>query len=303
MRILITGGAGFIGSHISRLLLDQGHEVVIYDNFSHSTQDNVDRRAKIIKGDIKDQQLLADSLKGCEAVIHMAALIEVNESVKNPLEFGENNIQGSITLLEAMRETGVKKIILSSSCCVYGNPTELPLTEETPVLAANPYGATKVAVENMIRSYHLIHGFDATILRYFNPYGPGENHQPETHAIPNIIKSALNHTPIPLYWQGQQIRDFIYVEDLAQAHIKVLELSGWNIFNVGTEQGVKVIDVINKLSDILGYSPETEDKGERAGDVPALYASSKLIQQATGWKAEIGLEEGLRRTVEWFKKQ
>lgn len=300
MRILITGGAGFIGSHIVKLLSKDPGEIVVYDRLISSSLTNSEK-IKYIKGDLLDQELLEKSLEGVDVVIHMAALIEVNESVKKPLLFAENNILGSIKLLEAMKNTGVKKIIFSSSCCVYGNPDKLPLTEDSPVLAANPYGMTKVAVENLIRSYHLIHGFDAVILRYFNPYGPGENHQPETHAIPNIIKSALSNTPIPLYWKGEGIRDFIYVEDLARAHIQVLGLQGWNVFNVGTGKGTKIIDIVNVLSDILKHPLKTEDKGERAGDVPALYASPALIEKAVGWKAEVDLEEGLRKTVEWFK--
>jgi UDP-glucose 4-epimerase len=291
MCIFITGGAGFIGTHIVRLLLDTPNEIVIYDRLNPLSSLN-SPKIKYIKGDLSE-----------DIVIHMASLIEVSESVKNPLLFAENNILGSIKLLEAMKNTGVKRIVFSSSATVYGNPDKLPLTEDSPVMAANPYGMTKVAVENLIRSYHLIHGFDSVILRYFNPYGPGENHQPETHAIPNIIKSALADKPIPLYWQGQGVRDFIYVEDLAQAHIDVLGLKGWNIFNVGTGNGAKIIDILNMVSEILGHDLKTEDLGNRAGDVPALYASSALLEKTTGWKAKTDLKEGLKKTIEWFKAQ
>ena len=300
MKILITGGAGFIGSHIVELLSKTKNEIVVYDKLiPHSSIKS--SSIKYIKGDLLEQKLLEKSLKGIAVVIHMASLIEVNDSVKNPLKFTENNIVGTVHLLEAMRKSGTKRIIFSSSATVYGQPKKLPLTEKSPVLCANPYGATKIAAENMIRSYHLIHGFDATILRYFNPYGPGENHQPETHAIPNIIKAALNNTAIPLYWQGQQVRDFIYIEDLARAHIEVLNLEGWNVFNVGTGKGAKIIDILNIVSEILGRRLKIQNLGNRAGDVPALYTSSEALQKATGWKAQVSLRDGLIKTVDWFR--
>lgn len=301
MKILVTGGAGFIGSHICRLLLDEGHTVLVYDNLVNGHLESVDSRALFLEGDLKDSKRLAGALKGVEAVIHMASLALVPESVKKPLLYAENNINGTVILLEAMRESGVKKIVFSSSCTVYGNPEKLPITEDFPISAVSPYGATKVANEAFITSYHHLHGFDVVLLRYFNPYGPGEIHEPETHAIPNFIKAALAKKPLPLYWNGQIIRDFIYVEDLARAHIAPLKLSGLHSFNVGTEKGVKVIDVINIISDILGYGLEVEDLGERVGDAPAMYASSKKLNKATGWKAKTNLKQGLEKTIDYFK--
>lgn len=301
MKILITGGAGFIGSHIARLLLDQGSEIVIYDNLKGHSASQIDPRAKLVKGDLANQKLLVDSLQGCNSVIHMAALIEVNQSVADPVLYAENNILGTVHLLEAMRQAKIQQIIFSSSATVYGSPRTLPVDETSEIMAANPYGATKIASESMLSAYHFVHNFDVTILRYFNPYGPGENHQPETHAIPNIIKAALKDEPIPLYWQGQQIRDFIYVEDLARAHIAILAMTGLNIFNVGTDHGVTIIDILNKVSDILGKPVKTKDLGERSGDVPALFASSQALTKATGWKIQVSLEEGLKRTIEYFK--
>src|SRR5258708_2965427 len=301
MKILVTGGAGFIGSHICRLLLDEGHEVTVFDNLSKGSKSNIDKRASFVKGDLRSPKGLKNALKGVEAVIHMAALAEVNESVHKPLLYLENNVIGCLNLLEAMREVGVKRIIFSSSCTVYGRPEKLPLTEDAPISATNPYGATKVACEALITSYHHLYAFDTVLLRYFNPYGPGEKHNPETHAIPNFILSGLAKKPIPLFWKGEGIRDFIYVEDLARAHIAPLKLKGFHTFNVGSEQEVKVIGVVNLISKILGYKLEVKDLGERAGDVPATYASSKKLNKATGWTAEVSLEEGLRETIDWFK--
>ena len=302
MKILVTGGAGFIGSHISTLLLDQGHEVLVYDNLSKSSTNSLDSRSLFIKGELKDQEMLKKSLNGVDAVVHLASFIEVSESVKNPLIFAENNILGSVSLLEAMRIANVKKIIFSSSACVYGTPKDLPVTERAEILPDNPYGASKVAVESFLHTYHKLYGFDVVILRYFNPYGPGEMHKPETHAIPNFVKAALNKEKIPLFWKGEQIRDFIYVKDLAFAHIAPLKLSGFNIFNVGSEKGIKVIDVLDDISDILGYELDFEDLGERPGDISAIYASSKQFKEKTGWSAKVDLKEGLRRTIEWYRK-
>src|SRR3989344_2341475 len=220
MKIFVTGGAGFIGSHVSKLLLDQGHQVTVLDNLSHGSKATLDPRSTFIEADLQNQKRLEEVLPGHEAVIHMASLIEVGESVKKPVEFVENNVVGTIKLLEAMKNTGVKKIIFSSSACVYGTPLKLPITENDPLgFQENPYGITKIAMEQFCQVYHNLYGFDVTILRYFNPYGPGELHNPETHAIPNFIKAVLNKEAIPLYWNGSQTRDFIYIDDLASAHI------------------------------------------------------------------------------------
>lgn len=308
MKILVSGGAGFIGSHINKLLLDSGHGVVVVDNLSHGSEGLVDSRAQFIKADISDSHAMESALEGVDWVIHMAGLIEIPLSVKDPIGFAQNNVMGSISLLESMVKAGVKKIVFSSTAAVYGVPESLPLKEDAKLSATNPYGASKIAVEQFLSSYHNLHGFDVVILRYFNPYGPNEMHQPETHAIPNLIKAALKGEDLPVYWGGEQIRDFIYVEDLARAHTEVLNLTGrpagrqgFNVFNVGTGSGVKVNDVVETLKKVLGEDLPVKDLGKREGDVPENYASSETLEKVTGWRAKVGLEEGLKRTVEWFK--
>ncbi len=303
MKILITGGAGFIGTHIAKLLLDQGHEVLIFDNLSRSDTKYLNPKALFIKGDIQDSALLEKCLKNIDWVIHLAQFLDVEESVREPELYFQNNVLGTLNLLQCMKKAEVSKIVFSSSACVYGDPQKLPLTEDAILAPANPYGACKVAVEALLSSFYKQHGFDVVILRYFNPYGPMENHLPETHAIPKFIKAALLKKPLPLYWKGNQIRDFIYIEDLARAHINVFKLEGYHVFNIGTEKGIKVIDIVNKLSDILGYKLEVEDLGERQGDVMANYASSAKFKKATGWKPKYTLKEGLTKTVDWFKEK
>lgn len=304
MKIVVTGGAGFIGSHVQRLLLDQGHIVTVIDDLSNGSKDALDRRADFHQISLADQKKLEQILVGHEAIIHMASFIEVGESVKKPVEFAENNIVNTIKLLEAMKNTNVKKIIFSSSACVYGKPTKLPITEEAPLgEQENPYGITKVTMEQFCKLYHHLFGFNVTILRYFNPYGPGELHKVETHAIPNFIKAILSKKPIPLFWKGDQTRDFIYIDDLATAHILPLNLTGLHILNVGTEIGVKVIDVVKKLFEIVGYKVPIADKGERKGDVSSLVASAQKIKQELGWRAKVSLEEGLKKTVKFYQDQ
>ncbi len=303
MHILVTGGAGFIGSHVCRLLLDQGHQVNILDNLKTGHKDSIDPRAKLFEGDIADEKKAFQALSGIDAVIHMAGLIIVPQSVEDPIRYAENNVSGTVSLLESMRAKNVKKIIFSSSACVYGTPDTLPIKEDAPLRPDNPYGATKAAVESFLQAYHANFNFDAIVLRYFNPYGPGEQHVPETHAIPNFVKAAIAKKPIPLYWKGQQIRDFIYINDLAQAHIDVLGLSKYRVFNVGTEKGIKVSDVLDKIFQILGYSVPIEDLGKRPGDVHENYASSEKLKKEVGWKAETGLEDGLKNTIDFFRKK
>jgi len=304
MKVLVTGGAGFIGSHVNKLLLQQGHDVTVVDNLSKGQKEAIDKRVNFQNISLQNQEALEKILPGHDAVIHMASFIEVGESVKKPVEFSQNNIVGTVKLLEAMKNTGVKKMIFSSSACVYGVPKKLPITEEEPLgEQENPYGITKVAMEEFCKLYHTLHNFDVTILRYFNPYGPGELHNPETHAIPNFIKSALSKTPIPLFWQGEQVRDFIYIDDLAQTHVLALTLSDLHIYNVGTETGVKVIDVVKKIFEIVGYEVPIDDKGERKGDVPSLVASAQKIKTELGWTAKVGLDEGLQKTIDFFRSR
>lgn len=302
MKILVTGGAGFIGSHITKLLIDDSHEVVILDNLSKSHKKLVDPRAKLIVGDITDPKKTSESLQGIDTVIHLAGLIVVPESVKHPELYAQTNVLGSVNLLDCMQKKNVKKIIFSSSACVYGEPKNLPITENEPLHPDNPYGASKASIEAFLQSYHAVFNFGVTILRYFNPYGPGELHNPETHAIPNFIKATLAKKPIPLYWKGEQVRDFIYIEDLARAHTDVLNLDGFNIFNIGTETGVKVKNVVNQIFKLVGYEVPINDLGKREGDVAANYASSAKIKKEVGWEAKTDMENGLRKTIDFFKK-
>ncbi len=304
MRVLVTGGAGFIGSAVTRTLLEEGHEVTVLDNLSKGFRALVPAGARFLEGDLRDEERLPGWLRGHDAAIHMAAFIEVGRSVEEPLVFAENNILNSVRLLQAMHRAGVGKIVFSSSATVYGTPRSLPIRETDPLgVQSNPYGASKVATEAFVATYNQLYGMDALILRYFNPYGPNELHEPETHAIPNFVRAVLEKRPVPLYWKGEIVRDFIYVDDLARAHTAVLGLTGLQYYNVGSETGTKIIDVVRQIFEIAGYETAVDDLGERAGDVAATYAWSRKIAEATGWQARVPLREGLARTVEWYRSR
>ncbi len=304
MRVLVTGGAGFIGSAVTRVLLEELHDVTVLDNLSKGFRSLVPAGARFIEGDLRNEAQLPAWLRGHDAVIHMAAFIEVARSVEEPLVFADNNIINSVRLLEGMRSAGVGKIVFSSSATVYGTPQTLPIRETDPLgVQSNPYGASKVSTEAFVATYNQLYDMDALILRYFNPYGPNELHEPETHAIPNFIRAAIERRPIPLYWHGEIVRDFIYVDDLARAHTAVLGLHGLQYFNVGSETGTKMIDVVREIFGIVGYETPIDDLGERPGDVPATYAWSEKIAAATGWRAQVPLRDGLARTVDWFRER
>jgi len=301
MRVFLTGGAGFIGSHVSNVLLDAGHQVTVLDNLSTGYRELVPAGAAFIKGDLKNQGKLPGWLDGHDVVIHLAALVPVPVSVKYPVEFAENNVVNTVRLLESMREANVSRIVFSSSATVYGAPRRLPIREDDPLgVQSNPYGASKVSAEAFVAAYQRLYGFDTTILRYFNPYGPNELCEPETHLVPNVVKAALTDQAVPVFWKGEQVRDYIYVEDLAHAHAAVLDQKGLNYFNVGSEVGVKVKDVLQAVTDILDRQLRIDDLGERPGDVAAVYASSEKLRKATGWQPQISLTEGLRRTVDFY---
>jgi UDP-glucose 4-epimerase len=302
MRVFVTGGAGFIGSHVVSALLREGHDVSVLDNLSTGHAEVVPAGVNLIRGDLRDEAHLGAWLQGHNAVIHLAALVPVPVSVKRPVEFAENNVVNTVRLLEAMHLNGVSRIVFSSSATVYGLPESLPLREDAPLgVQSNPYGATKVSAEAFVAAFQRLYDFDATILRYFNPYGPNELCEPETHLIPNVVRNALADQPVPVFWRGEQIRDYIYVEDLAAAHVAVLDVPGLSTFNVGSDVGVKVVDVLDAVARLLGHALRIDDLGERPGDVPALYATSERLREMTGWQPRVGLEEGLARTIEFYR--
>ena len=299
--ILITGGAGYIGSHIGYLAAQKGYEVIVLDAFRHQQMFNP-MWARIIKGDYADRELLRSIFVNhkIQAVIHCAAFIEVKESVINPIAYYENNVSKTITLLEEMIAAQVKKIIFSSSCAVYGQPQFLPLTESHPINPMSPYGKTKAMVESILADAANAAGVEYVSLRYFNAAGAlpeeflGEQHQPESHLIPLLLRAALIKAPFSVFGteyptkDGTAIRDFVHVLDIAQAHLLALEhlQNGYpsDVFNLGTGNGFSIKEMIHAAQEVCASEIKIQYAQPRAGDPHTLVADPSKAKTILRWQ-------------------
>jgi UDP-glucose 4-epimerase len=300
MNILVTGGAGYIGGTVTRLLLAAGHTVTIYDNLCHSRRQAVPGAARFIEGDLADRSLLESTLKESrfDGVMHFAALIEAGESMKVPEVYFRNNTMATLTLLEAMMATGHDRLVFSSTAACYGEPESTPITEEARLLPTNAYGESKLLVEQMLTWFNRIHGFRYASLRYFNVAGAiegyGEAHEPESHLIPLILDVALGRRAgIKIFGQdyptkdGTCVRDYVHVSDLADAHflaLAALDRSSRLIYNLGSGQGFTVREVIDSARRVTGKPIAVEECERRPGDPAVLVASSEKIKSELGWK-------------------
>lgn len=302
---MVTGGAGYIGSHTVLQLVDQGYDVVVVDNLSRGHRDAVDPKLLRVL-DIHDTTGLVKLFeeKPCDAVIHFAAFIAVGESMKLPEIYFENNTGGSLSLFTAMVTTGVKHAVFSSTAAVYGMPSVSPIKEDLPYAAINPYGESKVMTEKILDWFDQIHGLRSVCLRYFNASGAdpagraGERHDPETHLIPLIFRAAQTGEPVKVFGEdyptpdGTCVRDYVHVTDLAQAHILAVEslLKGTpsNKFNVGTGTGFSVREVIQSVERVTGRKVPYTVSPRREGDPPELVADSTRLQNTLGWKPKFG---------------
>jgi UDP-glucose 4-epimerase len=300
MKLLVTGGAGYIGSIVAGQLLAAGHEVVVFDNLQQGHRVAVPPDARLVVADLLDRDALEDVVRGgFDGVLHFAALALVGESVAHPERYYRTNVGGTLNLLDAMRVAGVERLVFSSTCAVYGQPDEVPIPETAPPNPANAYGASKLAVDRMIGDFCLAHGLGAVSLRYFNVAGAsggrGEHHDPETHLIPNVLKAALGITdhvevfgtdyPTP---DGTAIRDYIHIEDLAAAHLLALDGARpgeHRIFNLGNGNGFSVREVIAAASALTGVEITVREAPRRPGDPPMLVAASERIRDELGWEA------------------
>lgn len=321
MKLLVLGGAGYIGSHTATELLDNGHEVVIADNLVTGYREAVPEKATFYQGDLRDKDFLVDLLtkEKVDAVIHFAAFSLVGESVTNPLKYYENNLYGTKVLLDAMIETGVDKIVFSSTAATYGEPENIPILESDRTCPTNPYGETKLAMEKMISWAAKAHGLHFVSLRYFNACGAnksgkiGEAHNPESHLIPLVLQVPNGKREfVSIYGNdydtpdGTCIRDYIHVTDLAKAHILAVEylMNGGesDIFNLGNGVGYSVKEVIETARKVTGHPIPAKEEARRAGDPARLVASGEKARKILGWEPEIkDLADIISSAWKWHK--
>lgn len=301
--VLVTGGAGFIGSNLVELLCDEEFAVTVLDDLSSGFKRLVDARAKFVKGSVGDTKLLTRLLPGTDAVFHLAATSTTTYSLSAPQKYFENNFMNTVVLLEAMRKSGVRKIIYSSSASSYGESGDQFLTEREATKPISPYGASKYIVEPALNAYYHCFGIHSVSLRYFNVYGPNDEQQ-GTRAIPKWAKAALKSEPLELYWKGEQRRDYVFVKDIARANLAAFRhCTGARVYNVGSGTGVWMKDIVIELEKLLGGKLRIRHMGNRPGDPTYAMADIGKITGELGWKPEVPLVTGLKLTLDYFRKK
>jgi nucleoside-diphosphate-sugar epimerase len=298
MKIIVTGGAGFLGRHLCRALSASGHEVRIIDLIENP-------EFKTTIADVRDAERMKELIVDAEVVFHLASLIEAGESVEKPQKYIDYNINGTLSVMEAMRLNGIKTFIFSSSAAIYGEPLRVPIKEDDRTIPINPYGMTKMAMEGLLRSYVSAHDFTGVALRYFNLYGPEEHHQPETHAIPRFISQIYEGSEVTVWGDGSHQRDYIYIDDIVDAHLKALDLiqqqpQKYHYLNLSTEKPSSVLEVIKIIEQAMDKKSVIKHHAPRLGDPLKLYADANKAREVLGWKAQMSIEEGLRKTVDYF---
>jgi UDP-glucose 4-epimerase len=321
MKILVAGGAGYIGSHTAKELIKEGFEVVIFDNFSTGKKELL-VGGELFEGDLMHKESIKKALgsKNIEAVLHFASLIQVGESYADPRKYYTHNLITSLNLLDVMLEAGVKYFVFSSSAAVYGEPLQNPIPESHPLNPFNPYGQTKFFVEKVIQDYERAYGLKFISLRYFNAAGAdpeghlGELHDPETHLIPNILLFLLGKKKkFEIFGKdfptkdGTAVRDYIHVTDLAKAHVlslkKLLKSPQSEFINLGTNKGYSVLEIINKTEEITGEKVLYTESPRRKGDVPVLLASREKAEKILGWKLyHSNIETIIETAWNWHRK-
>lgn len=297
-RILVTGGAGFLGRHLCRRLAAENHQVTVLDlkeNPEFST----------IIADITDLNAMLEHITGYDVVFHLAALIEAGESVKHPQRFVDVNISATVNVLEAMRTNGVNTFIFSSSAAVYGEPLSVPISEDDRTLPINPYGMTKLAMEGLVNSYVASHKMTGVGLRYFNLYGPEEHHEPESHAMPRFIKQIYTNQEVTVWGSGEHKRDYIHVADVVDAHLKAMTLCDqqpeqYHYFNISTEKPSSTLDIVHAIEKALNTKANVKHFPARPGDPLLLYADAQKAHEQLQWHAQKNIEQGVKETVEYF---
>jgi len=303
MEVLVTGGAGFIGSNIVDGLIEEDHKVIVVDNLSSGKEENLNEKAEFYELDIRDQDLKkVFEENNISHVIHHAAQIDVQHSIKDPLFDAQYNILGTINLLEIVKEYEVEKIIYASSAAVYGEPDYLPVDEEHPIKAMSPYGISKHTPEHYIKMYNELYNLKYTIFRYSNVYGPRQDPKGEGGVVSIFVDKMLAEERPVIFGDGQQTRDFIHVYDIVKANLLALE-KGYNILvNISTESRDSVNDLVNYLNEILPYSLEAINEEARKGDILHSSLANGKAKELLGWIPDYDLRAGLEQTVEYYSK-
>lgn len=306
MKYLVTGGAGFIGSHISRSLLELGHFVRVFDNFSSGKRENlVGLEVEILEGDLRDADAVAKAVKGMDVIFHEAAFVSVPESMEKPLECFDVNVTGTSNLFEAAREAGVKRAVFATSAAVYGDSEDYPLSEDTPLRQLSPYAVSKRVNELYGQLYTTSLGFEVVALRYFNVYGPRQ--RPDSMyaaAVPIFIRRILDNKPITIFGDGGQSRDLVNVRDVVQANLLAAEhpAAPGQIFNVCTGVETRLLDLIDILYEIFPNAPRHVHAEPRPGDIYRSIGTPKKIMDTLGFKPQVSLADGLYEAVEAMRK-
>lgn len=300
MKIIVTGGSGFLGTHMIRALREAGHEVKNID-LKQSRDANVETTI----ADIRNKDQMIQEIKDAEAVFHFAGLIEAGASVDRPQEYIDTNISGTLSVLEAMKHNNIRTIIFSSSAAIYGEPINIPIKEDDRTLPINPYGMNKLAMEGLINSFVESHGFTGVALRYFNLYGPEEHHEPETHAMPRFIQQVYRGEEVTIYGSGEHQRDYVHIRDIVDAHLKALDYAlanpkAYHYMNLSTEKPSTVLEIAQLVSTAMNKEAKLSHMPARPGDPLVLYADASKAKELLGWQSQVNLEEGIEETVQYF---
>lgn len=304
MKILVTGGAGFIGSHVVDIFIEAGHDVVVVDNLSTGRISNLNPKAKLYQLDIRSPELeTVFATERPEVVDHHVAQIDVRRSVADPIYDANINVLGGLNVLTQAIKYGTRKFIYpSSGGAVYGEPVYLPCDEKHPVTPLCPYGATKYMLELYLYMYHQTHGLDYSVLRYANVYGPRQDPNGEAGVVAKFAGQMMRQGPITIFGSGEQVRDFIYVKDCARANLMVLEKGSGQVFNLGVGVGATINQLFAEMKAITGYTLEADYGPTRAGETFQIYLDASYAKQALGWEPLVSLPDGLRETMAYFQE-